>query len=242
MTQNRQRVDSDDIDRNATYQLLTPALTQRLQASATYPNYGLRLRGGRRDVAAVEREIIRLVPKGTPYAFLVTSVTEGRVERSSKPEAIALGVFGAIAALAALLIAGQAISRARWADRDDLDVLRALGADSLTLTWDAIFGLLGAVVLGATLAVVLAVTLSPLAPLGPARQVDPTPGFAFDWTVLGVGLALGSWRRASLSVRSPLSVSLSALRSVGDDATLRCSRRSDSPGVNWRWPSPGKRR
>jgi len=183
-------VASDDIDRNGTYQLLTPALTRRLQAGVTYPNYGLRLRGGSRDVAAVEQEITRLVPKGTPYAFLVTSVTEGRVERSSKPEAIALGVFGAIAALAALLIAGQAISRALWADRDDLDILRALGADSLTVTWDAIFGLLGAVILGAALAVVLAVALSPLAPVGPARQVDPTPGFAFDWTVLGVGFAV----------------------------------------------------
>jgi len=185
------QVASDDIDRNAgTYQLLTPALTQKLRAGATYPDYGLRLRSGSRDVAAVEREILQFVPKGTPYAFLVNSVTEGRVERSSKPEVIALGVFGAIAALAALLIAGQAISRALWADRDDLDVLRALGADSLTVTWDAVFGLLGAVVIGATLAVVLAVALSPLAPLGPARQVDPTPGYAFDWTVLGVGFAV----------------------------------------------------
>ncbi|MGO9582521.1 MAG: ABC transporter permease [Acidimicrobiales bacterium] len=184
------QVASDDIDRYSTYQLLTPALTQKLQAGATYPNYGLRLRDGSRDVAAVEREIARLVPKATPYAFLVTSVTEGRVERSSKPEAIALGVFGAIAALAALLIAGQAISRALWADGEDLNVLRALGADSLTVTSDAVFGLLGAVVLGATLAVVLAVALSPLAPLGPARQVERTPGFALDWTVLGAGFAV----------------------------------------------------
>ena len=196
------QVASDDIDSNANaaYQLLTPALTRRLQAGATYPGYGLRLRGGTSDVAAVEQEITRLVPKGTPYAFLVTSVTEGRVERSSKPEAIALGVFGAIAALAALLIAGQAISRGLWADRDDLDVLRALGADPLTLTWDAIFGLLGAVVLGAALAVLLAVGLSPLAPLGPARQVDPTPGFAFDWTVLGVGFAVMAVGLGALTV------------------------------------------
>jgi hypothetical protein len=195
------QVASDDIDRNATtYQLLTPALTEKLRAGATYPNYGLRLRGGSRDVAAVEQEITRLVPKGTPYAFLVTSVTEGAVERSSKPEAIALGVFGAIAALAALLIAGQAISRALWADRDDLDVLRALGADPLTVTWDAVFGLLGAVVIGATLAVVLAAALSPLAPLGPARQVDPTPGFAFDWTVLGLGFAVLAVGLSALTV------------------------------------------
>ena len=151
-------------------------------------------------MAAVEQEITRLVPKGNPYAFHVTSVTEGQVERSSKPEAIALGVFGAIAALAALLIAGQAISRALWAEDEDLDVLRALGADSLTVTWDAIFGLLGAVVLGATLAVVLAVALSPLAPLGPARQVDRTPGFAFDWTVLGVGFAVLAVGLSALTV------------------------------------------
>ncbi len=193
-------VASDDIDSDSTYQLLTPALTRRLQAGATYPNYGLRLRGGSREVAAVEQEITRLVPKGTPYAFLVTSVTEGRVERSSKPEAIALGVFGVLAALAALLIAGQAISRTLWADRDDLDILRALGADSLTVTWDAIFGLLGAVVIGATLSVVLAVALSPLAPLGPARQVDRTPGFAFDWTVLGVGFAVLALGLGALTV------------------------------------------
>jgi hypothetical protein len=194
------QVASDDIDRFPTYQLLSPSLTRRLQAGATAPSYGLRLRGGSRDVAAVEREITHLVPKGAPYAFHVTSVTEGQVERSSRPEAIALGVFGAIAALAAVLIAGQAISRALWAEGDDLEVLRALGADSLTVTLDATFGLLGAVVLGTTLAVVLAVGISPLAPLGPVRQVDRTPGFAFDWTVLGVGFAVLAIGLSALTV------------------------------------------
>ena len=195
------QVASDDIDRSGTtYQLLTPALTQKLRAGATYPDYGLRLRDGSRDVATVEQEITRLVPKGNPYAFHVTSVTEGQVERSSKPEAIALGVFGAIAALAALLIAGQAISRALWAQDEDSDVLRALGADSLIVMWDATLGLLGAVLLGAALAVVLAVAFSPLAPLGPARQVDRTPGFAVDWTVVGVGFAVLAVGLSALTV------------------------------------------
>jgi hypothetical protein len=180
---------SDDIDRYPTYQLLTPALTRRIQAAATYPEYGLRLRHGNRDVAAVEREIVALAPKDIPYAFHVTSVTEGQVERSSKPEAIALGVFGAVAALAALLIAGQAISRTLWTRRVDVEVMRALGADRVTALGDAILGPLGAVVLGAALAVGLAVVLSPLAPLGPPRQVDRAPGFAFDWVVLGAGFA-----------------------------------------------------
>jgi len=183
-------VADDDIDRSSTYQLLTPALTRQLRAGATYPEYGLRLRGGHNGVATVEREITKLVPKGTPYAFHVTSVAEGQVERSSRPEAIALGVFGALAALAALFIAGQAISRAIWANGEDLDVLRALGSDPLTTMCDAILGLVGAVVLGAILALALAFALSPLAPLGPARQVDRTPGFTFDWTVLGTGFAV----------------------------------------------------
>ena len=122
---------NDDVDRFPTYVLMTPALTARLTTSLAYPSYGLRLKHGSADVAAVEREIIQLLPRGSVYTFHVTSVTEGQVERASKPEAIALGVFGAIAALVALLIGGLAISRGLWEDGEDLEVLRALGAEPL---------------------------------------------------------------------------------------------------------------
>lgn len=184
------QVVNDDVDRFPTYVLMTPALTQRLQTSEIYPSYGLRLLHGSREVPAVEREIVKLLPPGTTYTFHVTSVAAGQVERSSKPEAIALGVFGAIAALAALLIAGLAISRVVGAQGDELDAMRALGAGPATLTWDAMLGSLAAVVLGAVLAVGIAVGLSPVAPIGPASQVDPNPGIAFDWTVLASGLAV----------------------------------------------------
>ena len=181
---------NDDVDRFPTYVLMTPALTRRLQVSTAYPSYGLRLRHGSADVAAVEKEIIQLLPKGSVYTFQDTAVTEGQVERASKPEAIALGVFGAIAALVTLLIAGLAISRALWADAGDLDILRALGGSPAVVSWGATLGLLAAVVVGGLLAVGIAVALSPLAPFGPAAQVDPTPGIAFDWTVLGTGFAV----------------------------------------------------
>ena len=36
----------------------------------------------------------------------------------------------------------------------------------------------------------MAVALSPLSPLGPVRPVYPDSGIAFDWTVLGIGLAV----------------------------------------------------
>jgi hypothetical protein len=184
------QVVNDDVDRFPTDALMTPALSHRLQSSETYPSYGLKLAHGSRDVPTVENEVIKLLPPGTTYTFHVTSVAEGQVERSSKPEAIALGVFGAIAALAALLIAGLAISRVVGAQGDDLDAMRACGASPLTLATDATLGTLAAVVLGALLAVGVAVALSPLAPIGPAAQVDPNPGIAFDWTPLWSGLVL----------------------------------------------------
>ncbi len=180
----------DDVDTFPTDVLMTPALTRRLSHSGAFPTYGLRLDHGSRDVATVERDIIGLLSPGSPYTFHVTSVVEGQVERASKPEAIALGAFGAIAALAALLIAGLAISRALWENGEDLDVLRALGADPMTTTADALLGLLAAVVVGGLVAVGVAVGLSPLAPIGPTRQVDRVPGIALDWTVLGIGLAV----------------------------------------------------
>jgi MacB-like periplasmic core domain/FtsX-like permease family len=104
--------------------------------------------------------------------------------------AIALGVFGAIATLAALLIAGQLISRHLRTASGDLTVLRALGADPAVIAADGLFGVIGAVVLGSLLAVAVAVALSPLSPLGPVGPVYPSPGVAFDWPVLGIGSAV----------------------------------------------------
>ena len=194
------QVVDDDVDRFPTTVLMTPALTRRLSASATYPTYGLRLDTGSVAVPSVEREIIDALPPASTYSFHVTSVVEGQVERATKPEAIALGVFGVIAGLAALLIGAQAISRRLWANREDLDVLRSLGADTPTMAADAMLGPLLALFLGALLAVGIAIAFSALMPIGPASQVDPSPGIAFDWTVLLSGLALLSFVLGGLTV------------------------------------------
>jgi hypothetical protein len=194
------QVVSDEVDRSPTFVLFTPALTERVSQSALYPYYGLVLDHGNADVAAVEREIIHLLPSGESYNFHVTSVVEGQVERATKPEAIALAVFGAIAGLAALLIAGQAIGRRLGADSEDLGVLRALGASPAMTMADGLLGMLGAVVLGSVVALLVAVALSPLAPIGPARRLDPSPGLAFDWTVLGTGLLVLVMGLGALSV------------------------------------------
>ena len=188
---NSDAVVHDDVDHFLSYALFTPALTRSLIAGEEfYPYflYGIQLDHGDHDVASLEREVIKLFPPGTTYNFYVPSVLEGEVQRSIKPETIAIGVFGAIVALAALLIASQAIGRQLRENSDDLDALRSLGADPRMIAADGVVGVLGAVFLGSFLAAGVAVGLSPLAPIGAVREVDPSPGIAFDWPVLGLGL------------------------------------------------------
>ena len=178
----------DEVDRYPAFLLFTPAVTRPLSAGVQDATYGLKLRDGAQGVPAVEREIIRALPKGTTYNFHVTSVVEGQVDRTVKPEAIALGAFGAIAMLAALLIAMQVIGRQLQAGSDDLEVLRALGASRTVVMADGLLGVLGSVLLGSLLAVGVAIGLSPLSPIGPVRPVDPSAGTAIDSSVLGFGL------------------------------------------------------
>ena len=179
----------DDIDRLPTYVVLSPALARRLAQCCGDGGpdsfVGLQLDNGRRDVAVVESEIARSLP--TAAVTSISSVQVAKAERAIEPESIALGVFGVIAALAALLIAGQVIARRLRFGADDLSVLRSLGAGPALTVVDGLVGVVGSVVLGALLAAGVAVALSPLAPLGPVRAVEQSGGIAFDWTVLGLG-------------------------------------------------------
>jgi hypothetical protein len=88
------------------------------------------------------------------------------------------------------LVAIQAIARLLSSRDEDVRVLRALGADPTTTTFDGLIGLGASIVAGSILAAAVAIALSPLAPLGPARPVDPDRGFTADWTVLGLGLVV----------------------------------------------------
>ncbi len=129
-------------------------------------------------------------PPGNTYGFHALSAVELKVDRTIKPLVIALAVFGGVALLAALLIAIQIISRQLGDDASDLEVLRAFGADETALVSDGLIGVMLAILAGSVLAAVVAVALSPLSPLGPVRAVYPGSGLAFDWTVLGIGMAV----------------------------------------------------
>ena len=181
----------DDIDTGHNGGVLfTPALTRRLVRCCAFgTESAVQLSGGSGDAAAAEAGIERLLPKGFPIEFYVTSLTTAKAERAIRPESIALAVFGGIAGLAALVIAGQVIGRQLRLGAGDLGTMRALGAGPAMTLADGLPGILAAVVAGSLLAAVAAVALSPLAPLGSVRAVYPYRGAAFDWTVLGAGAA-----------------------------------------------------
>jgi hypothetical protein len=189
--------DSVDADRTG-FLLGTPALADEFAACcASGMNVGLRLDGGSRYDTAVGREYNHLLatssyisPGGSELYVYVTSAIEAEAQRSIRPEAIALGVFGLIAGLAALIIGTQSISRQLRAGADDAGALRALGAGPAMIMTDGLPGIVAAVATGALLAVVVAAALSPFSLFGPVREVEPGRGIYLDWAVLGLG-ALG---------------------------------------------------
>ena len=179
----------DEIDAlGAPTAILTPALTHRLTSCcADFTFTFLQLRHGSTDAATVESEIDRVLPTRLPHDFLATSIDVAKADQALKPEAIALGAFGGIALLAALLIAGQIIGRLLRSRAGENRALRSIGASPEMIVGDEVIGITGAVIVGALTAGVVAVALSPLAPLGPVRPYYPFPGLSFDWTVLGLG-------------------------------------------------------
>ena len=178
----------DQIARFPTYIVATPALTRSLLDDVALSYYGVQLRGGARFVPDVESEFTATEHYFTD--FQVASQLEAEAEQSIKPEALALGVFGGIAGLAALLMAIQAIARQLSARDEDLLVLRAIGGSPATICLDGLIGVTGSIVTGSIVAIGVAVVFSPLAPIGPVRPVYPDRGINADWTVLGIGFAV----------------------------------------------------
>ncbi len=183
----------DDVDAQYGFVVATPALLReaiaKLPVTAVPFTYGLQLTHGQRDVATVEREVVAALPGGVTHEFHATAPVVSAVEEATRPESIALGAFGLIALLVTLVIGAQAVARQLRAGNEDRSVLRALGATRGVASADGLIGVLLAVILGSVAAVVIAVALSPLTPLGPVRAVYPASGFSIDWAVVGVGFA-----------------------------------------------------
>jgi hypothetical protein len=150
---------------------------------------GLRLRRGQADLDALTAAV-RGLPGGRQARIEVGSEAEDTARaarRATRVQAAALLAFAVLAALAGLLVVGQAIARQVQLDAADLLVLRAVGMTRSQLMAASLVraGLVGAA--GALLAVALAVLASPLAPIGLARAAEVEPGLSVDVAVLALG-------------------------------------------------------
>ena len=181
----------DDVDILPTFIPLTPAFAREAVAVgdlSTAVTFGIKTSGGAATVPIIEREIAGVAPRGDQVTDHALMPVVAKADRALKPISIALGVFGAVALLATVLVATQLVARRLRADREDLRILRALGADPIDILMDGLIGIEAAIALGSVLAVVIAVALSPLSPLGSVAPVYPGRGLSWDWTVLGFGL------------------------------------------------------
>jgi hypothetical protein len=182
----------DDVDTLPTLIPLSPAFAREVLARKGEQFsgaliFGIQTKGGAAMVPAVQREVTALIPPGVISTDHALAPVVDKADRSLKPISIALGVFGAVSLLAALLIAAQLMARRFRTDGGDLQILRALGAGPSDTMFDCLIGMEASILIGSLLAVAVAVALSPLAPLGPVRPVYPSGGVSFDWTVLGFG-------------------------------------------------------
>ena len=146
-------------------------------------------------------------------------IVHHEVQQGIEPQAVALAVLGGLAALALLVLAGQAMAQLLDRSTPDLAGLRAVGASRGQAALAT--GLAGAVaVLGGTaLAVAGAIAVSPLAPVGAVREFDPARGVQADPLVLaGGGCLLAAALLAVLGVLAWRSV-----RPPGDIPAARAS-------------------
>ena len=212
---------------------LSRAATARFGREISYSWVGLRLHGGSAGLPSLQTSLAHLSAKvGQSYNFNVRRLdtVHRQVQDAIRPQAVALAVFGGLAALALLILVTQSL--AQWLQRSagSLRTLRAFGLSRRDAATTCALGPALAVGVGVALAVVGAFALSPLAPLEPVRQFDPQRGAQFDSTVLvGGALILGlillgllagmAWRRAQARLDTGMP-SPSAVAQAADAAGL----------------------
>jgi hypothetical protein len=190
------------------YTLLTPAFAERHGGTlGGRVSLTVWLRRGTVELDGFARAVERLAG-GTPFGtFAATRTDEGgfgggrRTERAIGLLVTALWVLAGLGATTFLLAAGQSLDRSVTLEAAEYPTLRALGMTRAQL-WGVAMTRLGLVAaVAAAVALVVAVSLSPLFPLGLARVAELDPGVTVDAATLGVGaavvvlalLALGAW-------------------------------------------------
>jgi hypothetical protein len=179
----------------------TPAFARTVTSrTAAFHLYLVRLRHGSTDLPRFAADVSSLSNAGAAGYESVDQFNTA-IEGSIHPQAIGWWVLAVLAALVGLLVIGQALARQSAVESEEYPTLATLGLEQRQLVALATARNLVVAIAGAVGAVVLAVALSPIAPVGEARIAEPSTGVVFDTLVLPLGfvaliavvLGLGIW-------------------------------------------------
>jgi hypothetical protein len=199
----------------------------------------VRLQRGAADLPAFRAHVQRIAGQRN-FFFFDPADTLPKVGRSIDLQAQALRLLSALGAAAALLLIGQALFRQALIESTSHPTLRALGMTRAQLM---ALGTARAAVIAVpatVLSVVLAFAVSPLAPIGRAREVEPAPGFDFDAGAIASGAAVVLVGILLLGILATARATRAAA-GAGDSAHPVNGRRRGSPIlalVRAGWPPP----
>ena len=183
-------------------------------------SYLVRFRDGAAGAGRFSRELRELYAGGPAPGIDAGTNSAQFLRQSTNVQAVGLAAFGAVFLLFGLGAIAQAMTRAVNAGRSDHSALAGMGMTGSGRALDAAMPAALAATAGCVSAVVIAVAVSPLLPIGLARRADPNPGLHTDLLVLLGGgavllvaalavIAWPAWRlgRQSVVAEAPLPAS-----------------------------------
>jgi hypothetical protein len=168
--------------------LVTPAFRRTvMRRTFDSTGYAIRLKGGAAELPRFDAEVSALK---TPAGVANEDGQYRSVESSIHGQTIGWWILALIAAVVGLAVLYQALARQTAVERPEYRTMSVLGADrrQLVLLGLARNSLLAGA--GAVGAVIVAIVLSPLAPVGEARLAEASTGTKFDGLILPVGAAI----------------------------------------------------
>ena len=148
----------------------------------------IRLKRGPADVPAFTNRLREMAGDKTLSVNVLLNQARN-VQNSFHLQALAVWVTAGFLGLVVALVLAQLLVRQSAAPARYSRDLSALGMTRGQLWGIGMVHATTTAVAGAAMAVVVAVLLSPLLPLGVARVAEPDPGIAVDWAVLALGAA-----------------------------------------------------
>lgn len=156
---------------------------------ATIPLLAVKLRRGLADLDSFKAGVERIAGD-SPVNFETSFDSAAETNRTLRVQAVALRLFAALAALAALVILAQALAREASGEAVDHPALRAVGMTRAQLWAASLIRVAAVGVGGAAVAVGVSMPVSPLMVFGLAEEVEPYPGAWFDASTVIGGAAI----------------------------------------------------